>query len=66
EKVSGTQQNLYMIEKGDRVLVHFKKYRKIEDDGKQTLQLNINRAFILKGNKVLFIDDVGLLPNLFK
>ena len=66
EKVSGTQQNLYMMEKGDRVLVHFKKYMKIEGAGKQVLQFQISKAFMLKGNKTLFSEDVELLPNLFK
>ena len=66
EKVSGTQQNLYMMEKGDRVLVYFKKFMKINADDKQMLQFQISKAFMLKGNKALFGDDVELLPNVFK
>jgi hypothetical protein len=66
EKVSGTQQNISMIEKGDRVLIHFKKYMKISNQGNETLQFHISKAFILKGNKALFNEDVQLLPNHFK
>jgi hypothetical protein len=66
EKVSGTQQNLYMMEKGDRLLVHFKKYMKIDADDKQMLQFEINQAFMLKGNKGLFVGDVELMPNHFE
>ena len=66
EKVSGTQQNLAMMEKGDRVLIHFKKYMKINNKGNETLQFHINKAFILKGNKALFNEDIQLVPNLFK
>lgn len=66
EKVSGTHQNLAMMEKGDRVLIHFKKHMKINNKGNETLQFHINKAFILKGNKVLFSEDIQLVPNLFK
>ena len=65
EKVSGTRQNLYMMEKGDRVLIHFKKYIKINDGDKQLLQLNLKDAFMLKGNKKLFIEGIRLRPNHF-
>ncbi|MCO5949469.1 hypothetical protein [Mucilaginibacter flavidus] len=65
EKVSGTQQNPYMMEKGDRVLIHFKKHVKVEDVDKQMLRLNIKEAFMLKNNKRLFVGDVELLPNHF-
>jgi hypothetical protein len=65
EKVSGTQQNLAMMEKGDRVLIRFKKHMKINNKGNETLQFHINKAFILKGNKALFSEDIQLVPNLF-
>jgi hypothetical protein len=66
EKVSGTQQNISMIEKGDRVLIHFKKYIKLNAPGKERLQLHLTKAFLIKGNKALFIEDVQLLPTFFK
>jgi len=65
EKVSGTQQNLHMMEKGDRVLIHFKKYMKINDAGKQMLDFNISKAFMLKGNKALFGENIEMVPTLF-
>ena len=65
EKVSGTRQNLSMIEKGDRVLIHFKKYMKINAPSTKHLQLQITRAFLIKGDKPLFKDDIDLLPNSF-
>lgn len=65
EKVSGTQQNLAMMEKGDRVLIHLKKHMKVNDHGDEKLHFHINKAFILKGDNALFSEDVQLLPNLF-
>ena len=66
EKVSGTLQNRSMVEKGDRVLIRFKKHMKINNQGNERLQFHINKAFLLKGNKALFIEDVQLLPTFFK
>ncbi|MFI5138302.1 MAG: hypothetical protein ACHQIM_10795 [Sphingobacteriales bacterium] len=65
EKISGAQQNPDMMEKGDRVLIHFKKYLKIENPGKETLMLNLHNAFMLSGKKALFEQDVQLLPMQF-
>jgi len=65
EKVSGTQQNLSMIEKGDRVLIHFKKYIKLNAPGKERLQLHITKVFLIKGDKALFTEDIELLPASF-
>ncbi len=58
EKISGPQQNMDLLEKGDRVLIHFKKYFK--DPGKQ-IQLSFNKAFILNGLVPLFTDDIELV-----
>ena len=65
EKVSGTQQNLSMLEKGDRVLIHFKKHIKLKAPEKETLQLNLAKVFIVKGDKALFAEDLELLPEGF-
>jgi hypothetical protein len=65
EKVSGTQQNLSMIEKGDRAVIHFKKFMKINSPGKETLQLHLNKVFMVKDDKVLFNEDIELLPESF-
>jgi hypothetical protein len=65
EKVSGTQQNLSMLEKGDRVLIHFKKHIKLKAPEKETLQLNLAKVFIVKGDKALFAEDIELLPESF-
>ncbi|SHM96999.1 hypothetical protein [Mucilaginibacter sp. OK098] len=65
EKVSGTQQNISMIEKGDRVLIHFKKHIKLNAPGKEHLQLHITKAFMIKGDKALFTEDLELLPASF-
>ena len=65
EKVSGTQQNLLMIEKGDRAIIHFKKFVQINQPGKEKLQLHISKVFMVKGDKALFDEDIELLPNSF-
>jgi hypothetical protein len=65
EKVSGTQQNLFMIEKGDRAVIHFKKFMKINSPGKETLQLHLSKVFMVKGDKALFNEDIELLPESF-
>ena len=65
EKVSGTQQTLSMLEKGDRVLIHFKKHIKLKAPVKELLQLHIAKAFMVKGDKPLFAEDLGLLPESF-
>ncbi|MDB5090227.1 MAG: hypothetical protein JWR09_4221 [Mucilaginibacter sp.] len=62
EKVSGTQQNISMIEKGDRMLIHFKKHIKLNAPGKERLQLHITKVFLIKGDKALFTEDLELLP----
>jgi len=62
EKVSGTQQNISMIEKGDRLLIHFKKHIKLNAPGKERLQLHITKVFLIKGDKALFTEDLELLP----
>jgi hypothetical protein len=62
EKISGSQQDLSMMEKGDRVVIHFKKPMKIKNTGKESLSLHLQKAFILTGRKNLFNEDVQLLP----
>jgi hypothetical protein len=65
EKISGAQQNANMMEKGDRVLIHFKKYLKIENPAKETLILNLHKVFMLSGKKALFEQDIQLMPTQF-
>jgi len=65
EKVSGTQQNLSLIEQGDRVLIHFKKFVKIDSAKNEKLVFNIRKAFILNSNTPLFDENIELLPHQF-
>jgi len=65
EKITGSQQYPNMIAKDDRQLIHFKKFMKIKDSGSDTLTFKINSAFMLKGGKRLFAEDVRLLPKQF-
>ncbi|MCR8557063.1 hypothetical protein KXD93_05395 [Mucilaginibacter sp. BJC16-A38] len=65
EKVSGTQQIITMIEKGDRVIIHFKKNIKITDPARAHLQLHLSEVFKVKGEKSLFKENMDLLPNSF-
>ncbi|MDB5122809.1 MAG: hypothetical protein JWP94_938 [Mucilaginibacter sp.] len=62
ERLSGMQHDSTMMEKGDRILVHFKKYLKPATAGKETLVLHLTKAFMLTGRKNLFSEDVQLLP----
>jgi len=62
EKISGNQQDLLMMEKGDRILIRFKKYLKIKTTEKENLTLQLSRAFMLTGKKALFNQDIQLLP----
>jgi len=62
EKISGSQQDLSMMEKGDRVVIHFKKPMKIQSPGKGNLSLHLQRTFMLTGRRNLFNEDVQLLP----
>ena len=62
EKISGAQNDINMMEKGDRVLIHYKKYMKTPASGKDTLTLHLRNAFILSGRKDLFNENLKLLP----
>jgi len=62
EKISGSQQDLTMMEKGDRVVIHFKKRMNAKSSGKRNLSLHLQKAFMLTGRKNLFNEDVQLLP----
>ncbi|MDP9048442.1 MAG: hypothetical protein M3N14_09915 [Bacteroidota bacterium] len=62
ERLSGMQHDAAMIEKGDRVVIHLKKYLKSGTPGKEKLTVYLRKAFILTGRKNLFIEDVELLP----
>jgi hypothetical protein len=62
EKISGSQQDLSMMEKGDRVVIHFKKPMNIKSPGKGNLSLHLQKVFMLTGRKNLFNEDVQLLP----
>jgi hypothetical protein len=57
EKISGAQQTKDMMEKGDRVLIHFKKYFKNPGTG---MVLSFRHAFVLSGPKPLFHDNIEL------
>lgn len=61
EKISGSRQDLSMMEKGDRVLIHFKKPMKTQDSGKEHLSLHLQKTFMLTGRKNLFNEDVQLV-----
>ncbi|MDF2433514.1 MAG: hypothetical protein JWP44_3145 [Mucilaginibacter sp.] len=65
EKISGSQQDMAMMEKGDRVFILFKKRMDIKTPGKTNLILTIRKAFMLTGKKVLFDQNVQLLPKQF-
>jgi len=65
EKITGSQQYPTMIAKDDRQLIHFKKYIKITNAKTDTLTFKLNSAFMLKGGKRLFSEDVQLLPKQF-
>ena len=65
EKISGNQQFPYMIEKGDRILLHFKKYIKLNSAATQNPRFHIKNSFILKGNIPLFNQDIQLIPHQF-
>ncbi|MDR3693589.1 hypothetical protein [Mucilaginibacter sp.] len=62
EKISGAQNDVNMMEKGDRVLIHYKKHMKLPATGGETLTLHLQNAFILSGRKRLFNEDLKLLP----
>jgi hypothetical protein len=62
EKISGAQQDQTMMEKGDRLFIHFKKYFKLSMPAKEALTLHVNKAFFLTGKKPLFNEDIQLLP----
>jgi len=65
QKVSGSTQTPAMMEKGDRVLIHFKKHMKINSPEKAKLTMHLRNAFMLTGRKPLFNDDVQLIPVVF-
>ncbi|BAU53588.1 hypothetical protein [Mucilaginibacter gotjawali] len=62
EKISGAQNDINMMEKGDRVLIHFKKFIKTPAAGVDPLILHLRGAFILSGRKDLFNEDLRLQP----
>src|SRR6185437_11800012 len=65
EKISGAQQDQTMMEKGDRVLIHLKKYHKTKIAAAERPVFHIRNAFMLSGKKPLFNQDIELLPNQF-
>jgi hypothetical protein len=65
QKVSGSTQTPAIMEKGDRVLIHFKKHMKIRLPEKVRLTMHLRDAFMLTGQKPLFNDDVELIPVIF-
>jgi hypothetical protein len=65
EKVSGAQQHPAMMEKGDRVVIHFKKYLKTTPAGKENLSISFRNTFMLSGPKPLFEHDIQLVPTQF-
>jgi hypothetical protein len=65
QKVSGATQTPAMMEKGDRVLIQFKKHMKITSPEKERLTMGVRDAFMLTGRKPLFNDDVQLVPVVF-
>lgn len=62
ERLSGMQHDSAMMGKGDRILIHFKKYLNPGAPEKENLVLHLTKAFMLTGRKNLFNEDVQLLP----
>ncbi|GAC1301471.1 MAG: hypothetical protein NVSMB24_04350 [Mucilaginibacter sp.] len=62
ERLSGMQHDSTMMEKGDRILIHFKKYLNPGTPGNKNLVLHLTKTFMLTGRKNLFNEDVQLLP----
>jgi len=65
EKISGAQNDINMMEKGDRLLIHYKKYMNMPFKKADTLTLHLRGAFILSGKKNLFSEDVQLLARYY-
>ncbi len=61
ERLSGMQHDSTMMEKGDRIVIHFKKYLKLKT-AEEPLTMRLHKSFILTGRKDLFDEDVQLLP----
>lgn len=58
EKKSGSQQNKEMLEKDDKVLIHFKKPFKSSD---KPVIISLKHTFMVNGSKPLFNNDIELL-----
>jgi hypothetical protein len=58
EKISGSKRDKTIMEKGDKVLIHFKKYYK---NTNKKISLSLKHAFVLSGSKPLFNDDIELI-----
>jgi hypothetical protein len=58
EKKLGSQQNKELMEKDDKVLIHFKKPFKSSD---KTVSISLKHAFMLNGTKALFNNNIELV-----
>jgi len=58
EKKSGSQQNKEVMEKDDKVLIHFKKPFKSSD---KPVIISLKHAFMANGTKALFNNNIELL-----
>lgn len=58
EKISGSQENKTMMEKGDQVIIHFKKPFK---GSHKAIMLFFRHAFVLSASKPLFNDNIELV-----
>lgn len=58
EKISGSKQDLYTLEKGDRVLIHLKKPFKTKAE---KVILSFNKAFEFNNQIPLFKDNIELV-----
>jgi len=61
EKISGSQSDANMMEKGDRLLIHYKKHIKTVATP-ASLVLHLKSSFVLSGPKNLFGEDIELVP----
>lgn len=62
EKIAGAQQDQTMMEKGDRLVIHFKKYFKLSTPPADILTFDLKKAFWLNGKKPLFVENIRMLP----
>lgn len=66
ERISGAGANPGMVEKGDRVMIHFKKYLTLAKKNSEQLIIHLKNVFMITPKHSLFNEDADLTPLLFK